>query len=85
MAKTWQPNGMIPEEGGRAFPSLCEFEDGGALRRAHHHGMTLRDWYAGQAMPAIIALRPAAPFMEIAEACFEAADAMVAWRSEADL
>lgn len=43
-----------------------------------HEGMTLGEWYAGQALSALIVARPGIAPEAIAAECFAIADAMVA-------
>lgn len=45
---------MTKNNGGAAFPYKVEVEwmKSGAIQ--YHSGMTLRDWFAGQALPALI-------------------------------
>lgn len=40
------------KDGGPAFPQLQQYRDpiGGAIHTASEGGMTLRDWFAGQAL-----------------------------------
>lgn len=57
---------------------------GAAFPREHGEpGMTLRDWFAGQSLPALTAQYPANP-ERAAELAFKAADAMLARRLEAE-
>lgn len=67
-----------PYEGGQAFPS-----EGGGMSGLHPHpGMTLREWYAGQALIGLIASYgpTSAQFAPETDAnrAFEYADAMLA-------
>lgn len=64
------------KDGGTAFPTLDNAGHGLSLRE---HGMSLRDWFAGQALAGIITLRPNTAD-EAAWAAYEAADAMLAAR-----
>ena len=54
----------------------------------HPHGMSLRDWYAGMAMQAILKMYSTVPsdssMCEIAEFAYTQADAMLAERKEQD-
>lgn len=73
-----------PKHGGAAFPSVLDKNS-----IAHAHGMTLLDWFAGQAMSALITDRH---YLEecreegsdwnrnIAEAAYQIADAMLSER-----
>jgi hypothetical protein len=66
-------------DGGPAFPP----GDGS------ENGMTLRDYFAGQALAGQLAFSPSDPFKkyhqpeEVASACYRFADAMLAARKEA--
>ena len=74
-----------------AFPSVCLGDPG---HPASMPGMTLRDWFAGQALPAIIAATSAGQHMpgtigdtrpireRIAQDAFDMADAMLAARAD---
>lgn len=69
------------DEGGQAFP--CEGGAGSGLYA--DPGMSLRDWFAGQALAGQLAFSPPDdPYnkfhkpTEVAKMCFEFADAMVA-------
>jgi hypothetical protein len=65
-------------DGGPAFPVMYVSE-----------GMTLRDYFAGQALGGQLAFSPSDPFKkyhqpeEVAAACYRFADAMLAARKEA--
>lgn len=65
-------------DGGPAFPSEGE---GHNNPKYHSPGMTLRDWFAGQALAGILA-DPAGKgyFKEIAVDCYRFADALLAAR-----
>lgn len=76
------------EDGGTAFPGETVERFGmHATKRVVHGGMTLRDWFAGQALAGIIAhadkFGALAPTIA-AEAAYEAADAMLAARKGGD-
>ena len=73
------------DDGGPAFP--CSFTG----QREEHHGMSLRDWLAGQAMAAIISkMSPQMVRREqglervrrIVRGAYDYADAMLAARSQ---
>ncbi|HKE44223.1 MAG TPA: hypothetical protein VKB41_06755 [Steroidobacteraceae bacterium] len=57
-----------------AFPTV-EFYDERPIDM--HPGMTLRDWFAGQALLGVIARGVKSPAAEVAEAAYEYADAML--------
>ena len=62
---------MTKDTGGPAFPSTYPNRD----------GMTLRDWFAGQALAGILA-DPNGPWQGAAERSYYQADAMLAERSK---
>ncbi len=67
----------VPKDGGAAFPLKCHLGD-------HNHGMSLRDYFAGQALHGFCAL---AGFNHdntawAAHKCYELADAMIAAREK---
>jgi hypothetical protein len=62
------------KDGGQAFPS------------SEYHGMTLRDWFAGQALAGLFADAPLNPdvlWSDVSRAAYEVADAMIAERGKA--
>ena len=68
-----------PSDGGLAFP----FDDNRYEYPQQHPGMTLRDWFAGQALSCIAGGRDATTgkmptYETIAHECYQIADAMVA-------
>jgi hypothetical protein len=81
--------------GGPAFPCLddCEYESGHALYLSAE-GMSLRDWFAGQAAEAFVSLyaygstdsqpqtNPASCAAEVARLSYQLADAMLAEREK---
>lgn len=42
------------DDGGLAFPSPVEFDPNGQLVSHGSFGMTLRDWFAGKTLPAVL-------------------------------
>ena len=62
-----------------AFPIVC-FNTAG-MPNVLAHGMTLRDWFAGQAL---LAMRytGATAYKDDAEACYKMADAMIQARKQ---
>ncbi len=46
---------MTKQDGGPAFPRDTEFDDEGEIQLVVP-GMSLRDWFAGQALPPLIAI-----------------------------
>ena len=70
-------------DGGPAFPCPVEFDPNGQLVSPGSFGMTLRDWFAGQALAGIIAnegMFDQAIMLLNSEACYKQADAMIAER-----
>lgn len=41
------------QDGGPAYPATIHTEDNSGTHYEDHPGMTLRDWFAGQALPAL--------------------------------
>lgn len=73
------------DNGGYAFPGAQSFHhlDTGGMSTRHTDGMTLRDWFAGQALPALLEWHPADLRVEQAPAkAYRIADAMLAARKE---
>lgn len=68
-----------PNDGGPAFPHFNPDTE------VTHAGMSLRDWFAGQALAGLLASGIAAQlrqtFDEVAEAAYNNADAMLAARN----
>lgn len=65
------------DDGGPAFPNALGPED------FEQKGMTLRDWFAGQALAQYLATMPSdATYAELAEKCYRAADAMLEARGK---
>ena len=60
--------------GGQAFPGGTAFSA---------PGMTLRDWFAGMAMPGLLASHTGGTTRGFADLAYEIADAMLAERGEA--
>jgi hypothetical protein len=80
------------KDGGAAFPlSQQFFENDRQVAEAQHSGMSLRDWFAGQALAGYIA-DPSVKFSDsneaaetndvIAARCYSLADAMLAEREK---
>lgn len=79
---------MSAPENPLAFPSV---ENHPSFAPMHHRGMSLRDWFAGQAIAGFagnqswlvgVASKDANLAGTIARACFEIADAMLAERAK---
>lgn len=68
------------DSGGPAFPSAPVYDGNGNGLVEGASGMTLRQWYAGQALAGICAANPKTMAGErvIATACYMLADAMIA-------
>ena len=73
----------MTKDGGPAFPS--DMESTGNLDN-QNYGMSLRDWFAGQALSASDWSEWAGKekFPAMGEKCYQLADAMIAQRGEAD-
>lgn len=84
-----------PDHGGPAFPGICGEHGYGHCTRVvhgddqvsyveHNQGMTLRDWFAGQALTGIIAadLRDGLTATDCAASAYDIADAMLRRRAE---
>jgi len=69
---------MSEQHGGPAFP-MPHSDQPGSYET--HPGMTLRDWFAGQALVGQILARPSAMSDDVAERCYIMADAMLAARA----
>lgn len=68
-------------DGGQAFPQPLTFDAGG-IAIAAYPGMSLRDWFAGQALAGLLAADPEkTTWSGDAENAYRAADAMLAERS----
>ncbi len=69
-------------DGGPAFPTVAR--DGNW--QPHHDGLSLRDYFAGQALAGAVGFSPSDPFRryhqpeDVAAACYRFADAMLAAR-----
>ena len=71
--------GLHKDDGGPAFPGARETNGNGDVLWHGSLGMTLRDWFAGQAMAALICGGAAGlPPDEVAKWAYETADAMIA-------
>lgn len=81
---------MTKDTGGSAFPKPYKMETSGPNNGEFHYrgddGMTLRDYFAGQALQGLLAspnTRNANNFFnEIADDCYATADAMLAAREQ---
>ena len=63
------------DDGGQAFPGFDQGNSG-------DFGMTLRDWFAGQALIVVYdEIREGSGYDEIAEASYDLADAMIQERN----
>lgn len=70
------------DHGGFAFPTQAICTPSGDVMSSGDDGMTLRDWFAGQALTAIVeaARNQKEPAKIIAIAAYEVADAMIVAR-----
>lgn len=72
------------EDGGTAFPCLRENDNPNMPLIAAEFGMSLRDWFAGQALVGTLAFPQfQGSFSDNAEDCYKWADAMIAARKGA--
>ena len=73
-----------PDDGGMMFPSL-EFDlaEGRYEIAKQHHGITLRDWLAGQALNGMLSFSNTHPSYGsvVANTAYDFADAMIAERN----
>ena len=69
---------MTINDGGPAFPHMAQGIIG------NQQGMTLREWYAGQALAGVDMNNIRGTTQELAESMYEIADAMIAAREEQD-
>ncbi len=76
------------DDGGPAFPHTVEYSDGLSGGRLPYGGMSLRDWFAGQALAGEFASQDtdSGVWMEkgfgtVAARCYNVADAMLAARA----
>ena len=70
------------DDGGPAFPCSNEqYTYGNPQTGDAHAGMTLRDWFAGRAISAIIRENPYAETKALARDAYRVADAMLAART----
>jgi hypothetical protein len=73
------------EDGGSAFPSENERDDNGQVVSRGSYGMSLRDWFAGQALHVVHAeggrYGPAGA-KQVAEYSYSIADAVLAERAK---
>lgn len=82
-------------DGGPAFPCDVQVEDNNGSHYEEHYGLTMRDWFAGQALAGLLPKLPlidqtgefgikvadkTAYNMDVAESCYGFADAMLAAR-----
>jgi len=68
------------KDGGPAFPH--DFRSFNGVNTLPADGMTLRDWFAGQAMIALVTIIPAAQNERIAAQAYGLADAMLDARGD---
>lgn len=67
-----------PNDGGLAFPRISQSP---SPYRTEMDGMSLRDYFAGQAVHGLMIDRPLeCPFSDVAAQAYEVADAMIAER-----
>jgi hypothetical protein len=69
------------DDGGTAFPQPAKHYDDGSSSVPPNNGMTLRDWFAGQALAGLVAnINCAYKTQTFAKRALELADAMIAAR-----
>lgn len=66
----------------QAFPWIREFHVNGIEGKEHMQGMTLRDWFAGQALIMTEKVGLQYSKEELAMNCYQYADAMLAERAK---
>lgn len=73
---------MSTNHGGPAFPSTVEAGEDRFGNKSHvfYRGMTLRDYFAGQALAGRNVQRAYKTWEDMAADCYEIADAMIAAR-----
>ncbi len=67
-------------DGGQAFPIPEVRDEFGDIVQRVQPGMTLRDWFAGQAITSVVAKMPYLDCDQSAAACYRIADAMLTER-----
>jgi len=65
------------DDGGYAFPRQIDRNDQGDTLSGYEYGMTLRDWFAGQALAGLSARSGSTSWERMAEDCYRQADAML--------
>jgi hypothetical protein len=79
-AKPFRRTPVYEKAGGSAHPVRLKRDDGGT---DHHYGMSMRDYFAGQALAGLLASElNYAKMGEYAESAYEAADAMLVQRTK---
>jgi len=74
---------MTTKTGGPAFPIVAiETNQYGIVFPYVEPGMTLRDWFAGQALSTKYSVRSSDPAIEIAQWVYDVADAMLVIREK---
>jgi hypothetical protein len=72
------------KDGGPAFPNLRRPVDMNTSEAISEGGMSLRDWFAGQALQGYLIGREAYNVMNAAKLSYEAADAMLKARENTE-
>jgi hypothetical protein len=72
---------MTTETGGPAFPHTVEYKGADCGGVVPHGGMTLRDYFAAQAVQGLLASEVNAPLKVFAIRAYEMADAMLEART----
>lgn len=71
-------SGNQPKDGGPAFPGIAQI----STRDDIHEGMSLRDYFAAQAINAVSMTMSDEGDKFLACRCYQIADAMLAWRAK---
>ncbi len=71
---------MAMEDGGPAFPTTLQVNAFGTIEQEAHDGMSLRDWFAGQALAGLLPTDTTHTNADLAQAAYNLADAMLAAR-----
>lgn len=74
---TTETEQFFDRAGGSAFPIVVEGGDQSGLHAELHPGMTLRDYFAGQALAGLSALLNGKDANEAARRAYQAADEML--------
>lgn len=73
------------DHGGFAFPTQAICTPAGDVMSSGDDGMTLRDWFAGQALAGLLASDDGSTRENVAAEAYDIADAMIAARKAGEL